>query len=117
MEQTKNIAETKEVITDGKNIAIIAYITIIGLIIAFVMNNDKKNEFARFHIKQSLGLALTGLVLGIIGMIPILGWIIYIVGIFVLLYMWVIGFMNAINNKEKTVPFLGDKYAEWFKNI
>lgn len=116
MEQTKDNVETIAV-TNDKNIAMIAYITIIGLIIAFVMNNEKKNEFARFHIKQSLGLALTGLALGLIGMIPILGWIVYIVGIFVLLYMWIVGLMNAINSKEKTVPFLGDKYAEWFKNL
>lgn len=117
MEQPTQKVETTTTISDEKNIAIIAYITFIGLIIAFVMNNEKKNEFAKFHIKQSLGLSLTGLALAIIAMIPILGWIIYIVGIFVLLYMWVMGLMNAINNKEKTVPFLGDKYVEWLKNL
>ena len=97
----KQLSQTNE----GKNIAIIAYITIIGLIIAFVMNNEKKDSFATYHIKQSLGLALTGLSLGVIGMIPILGWIINIVGIFVLLYMWILGLMNAINGKENSVPF------------
>jgi len=102
---------------EGKKIATIAYITIIGLIIAFVMNKDKEDSFAAYHIKQSLGLALTGLALGIIGIIPFIGWIINILGIFVLLYMWVIGLMNAINEKEKPVPFLGGKYMEWFKNI
>ncbi|MDD2986043.1 hypothetical protein [Flavobacterium sp.] len=117
MEQTENKIEVTSVETEGKNIAIIAYLTIIGLIIAFVKNNDNKNEFARFHIKQSLGLGLTGLALGIIGMIPILGWIVYIVGIFILLYMWIVGLMNAINGKQNTVPFLGDKYVEWFKNL
>jgi len=105
------------VTSEGKNIAVIAYITIIGLIIAFVMNNDKKDAFAAYHIKQSLGLACTGLALGAIGMIPILGWIINILGIFVLLYMWVMGLMNAFNGKESPVPFLGDKFVEWFKNI
>lgn len=114
METTK---DNTSIIIEGKNIAIIAYITVIGLIIAFVMNNDKKEPFASYHIKQSLGLALTGLALGVIGMIPILGWIINILGIFVLLYMWVIGLMNAINGKESSVPFLGEKYKEWFKNL
>mgnify|MGYP003634795031 CR=1 FL=1 len=114
METTEN---KSAVANEGKNIAIIAYITFIGLIIAFVMNNDKKDVFAAYHIKQALGLALTGLALGVIGMIPILGWIINILGIFVLLYMWIIGLMNAINGKESTVPFLGEKYKEWFKNI
>ncbi len=116
MEEKTNTTESTTA-KEGKNIAMISYITIIGLIIAFVMNNEKKNEFARFHIKQSLGLALTGLALGIIGMIPLLGWIIYLVGIFILLYMWIMGFMNAINNKLTVVPLLGDKYAEWFKNL
>ncbi|SEL63981.1 MULTISPECIES: DUF4870 domain-containing protein [Maribacter] len=113
----ETIENKTTVVNEGKNIAIIAYITIIGLIIAYVMNNDKKDAFAAYHIKQSLGLAATGLALGIVGMIPILGWIINILGIIVLLYMWVMGLMNAINGKESPVPFLGEKYKEWFKNI
>jgi|SRR5690554_1661774 len=108
---------TSETVAEGKNIATIAYITLIGLIIAFVQNNEKKNAFAFFHIRQSLGLCVTGLALSIIGIIPILGWIVYIIGLFVLIYMWIIGLMNAINSKEKTVPFLGNKYEEWFKGI
>jgi len=113
----ENLDKTLAQPTESKNIAVIAYITIIGLIIAYVMNNDKKEAFASYHIKQSTGLALTGLVLGIIGMIPILGWIINILGIFVLLYMWIMGLMNAINGKEIPVPILGEKYKEWFKNL
>lgn len=102
---------------EGKNIAIISYITFIGLIIAFVMNNEKKESFATFHIRQSLGIALTGLALSVINIIPILGWIISVVGFFVLLYMNIVGLLNAINSKEKVVPILGNKYKEWFKNI
>lgn len=107
MEQTKT----------NNNIAIISYITIIGLIIAFVMNNDKKEPFASFHIRQSLGLCLTGFALGMVGMIPILGWLISIVGTFVLIYMWIMGLMAAVNGKESSVPLLGKKYEEWFRNI
>ncbi|NER19062.1 DUF4870 domain-containing protein [Spongiivirga citrea] len=120
METTKTIdinPETNLVSKEGKNIAVISYITIIGLIIAFVMNNDKKDVFATYHIRQSLGMAATGLALGIIGIIPILGWIINILGIFVLLYMWIMGLVNAVNEKTKPVPILGKKYEEWFKNI
>ena len=109
--------ENTSTVAEGKNIAVIAYITLIGLIIAFVLNNDKKNPFASFHIKQSLGLALTGFALGVIGIIPIIGWLINIIGIFVLLYMWIMGLINAINGNEKVVPILGDKYAEWFKSL
>jgi len=104
-------------VEEGKTIAIIAYLTIIGLIIAFVMNNDKNNEFAKYHIKQSLGIALTGFALGIVGVIPILGWIISLVGSLLILFMWIMGLINALNGNEKPVPILGEKYLEWFKNI
>ena len=110
--------ENKTIIAgEGKNIAVISYITIIGLIIAFVINTNKKDDFAAYHIKQSIGLAATGIALGLVGMVPLIGWIINILGIFVLLYMWVIGLMNALNKKESPVPFLGEKYKEWFKNF
>lgn len=103
--------------TQDKTVAIISYLTLIGLIIAFVMNNDKKELFASFHIRQSLGLTLTSLALSLINIIPILGWIVSIVGFFVLLYMWIVGLLNAINGKHKTVPILGDKYEEWLKSV
>lgn len=102
---------------ESKKIAIISYITIIGLVIAFVMNNEKKLPFASYHIKQSLGLAATSLGLFVIGMIPVLGWIINILGFFALLYMWVMALMNAINEREKPVPILGKRYETWFKRI
>ena len=102
---------------DAKRIAIISYITVIGLMIAFVMNNEKKHSYTHYHIRQSIGLCLTGFALAIFGVIPIIGWLINIVGIFFLFYMWVIALVNAINGKENPAPFLGRKYEEWFKTI
>lgn len=101
----------------GKDIAIIAYLTIIGLIAAFIMNSEKKAPFANYHIRQVLGLALTGISLGVIGIVPILGWLVAIFGSIILLVMWVVGLINAINGKEKPVPILGKKYEEWFKGV
>ncbi len=117
MESTNTQTQQTELNKDAKQIAIIAYITIIGLIVAFIMNNEKKFEFSKYHIIQSLGLAATGFAIGIIGLIPILGWILNIIGAFVLIYMWAMGLMNAVNEKNKPVPFLGKKYEEWFAKI
>lgn len=102
---------------EGKTVAIVAYLTLVGLIIAFILNSEKKNAFAKYHIGQSLGLCLTGLGLGVIGMIPILGWIINILGFFILVYMWIMGLMNAINGRKKAIPILGKKYEEWFSKM
>lgn len=102
---------------DSKTIAIISYLTIIGLVVAFVLNNEKKEEFANFHIKQSLGIVLIGFGLFIIGMVPILGWILSFLGYIFLLYLWIMGLINAINHQKKPVPVLGDKFEAWFANI
>ncbi|HLW32001.1 MAG TPA: hypothetical protein VKX40_07050 [Aequorivita sp.] len=104
-------------VEEGKMTAIIAYITLIGLIIAFVMNNDKKNTFAAFHIRQALGLGLTSLALSVINIIPILGWLISLFGFLFILVLWIIGLIGAVSGEEKLVPILGAKYQEWFKTI
>lgn len=116
-EATQDTNVNSEVTSEAKTIAIISYITLIGLIIAFVMNNDKKADFSTYHIKQALGIGLTGLALGVVGMIPILGWIASFLGTIALIYLWIMGLVNAVNAKKKPVPWLGKKYEEWFKNI
>lgn len=118
MEQSSQTAnETRSGGVSGKTIAIIAYLTLIGLIIAYVLNNNQRDSFANFHIRQSLGLALAGLALGILGMVPILGWIVSFIGSIVLVVLWVRGLLNAINGKEKPVPALGKYFEEWFQNL
>ncbi len=117
MESKKKTFAEKPNDPGKNNTAIIAYLTIIGLIIAFVLNSDKKEPFASYHIRQSIGLMITGIVLSIINVIPVLGWIISILGFFFIFYMWIMGLVNAINGKEKAVPVLGEKFAAWFKSI
>lgn len=108
---------SESVVEEGKTIAIISYLTFIGLIIALVLNNEKKNSFAAFHIRQSLGIQLTGIAVGFVSWIPFIGWLIGFAALFVLVYLWVSGLLYSVNGKEKVVPFLGEKYAEWFKGI
>ncbi|WP_282161731.1 hypothetical protein [Ulvibacterium marinum] len=97
--------QTKE---DGKTIAIIAYITIIGLIIAFIMNNSKNNPFAKFHIGQSFRIAVLGIANAVLStMLPSsLSIVSTIIGLGVLV-LWILGLINAINLKEEPVPIIG----------
>lgn len=103
--------------TTSNNMAAIAYLTIIGLVIAFVTNQENKEELTSFHVRQSLGLGLTAITISILGIIPFLGWIISIVGTLGILVLWIIGLMNAINHKKEYVPILGRQYEEWFQNL
>lgn len=95
---------------DGKNIALIAHLTLIGWIIAFVMNNNSKSEFGSFYIRQVLGLGLCGLVLSFI---PLLGWIVSLL-IFVL---WIMSLIGALNGEKKLTPVLGEYFQDWFKSL
>lgn len=113
-EQNKPIT-TNNSVEAGKTTAIISYITMIGTIIAFFMNNDKKNPFAAFHIRQMIGLSLLSLVNSfVIGRFSAYA----SGGIGILLFvLWIIGFIGAVQGEEKKVPLLGDMFQDWFKGI
>lgn len=81
---------------DKKTTSIVAYITLIGLIIA-ICAGDK--EGAKFHINQALVIWLFSL----LAIIPCIGWI---WGIFMLV-CWILGLIAAINQEEKPVPLIG----------
>lgn len=109
---------------DGKTIAIISYLTIIGWIIAYVMHSNNKSPLGTFHLRQSLFLMLTGFATAfaqiLLLFIPFLGWLISILLYFVLLglfILWIIGLIAAINGEEKKVPLLGDKAQQLLKGI
>ena len=104
-----------ETVNQGKTIAIISYITFVGTIIAYFMNNTQKNSFASFHIRQIISLALFGLV-NQIAIAKINGTLAMVVAI-LLFVLWVIGFIGAVKGEEKSVPVVGDQFQEWFKNI
>ncbi len=103
-------------VQEGKTIAIISYITIIGTLIAFIMNQNKHNYFASFHIRQSLGIFLLFMLVNFIQRFTNLGWIDTILGIGVFI-LWIIGLLGAVQGEEKKVPLLGDQFQEWFRNI
>ncbi|TVS13125.1 MAG: DUF4870 domain-containing protein [Wenzhouxiangella sp.] len=97
----------------NKAIGIVAYITIIGWIIAFVVHKtkDDKSALAGYHIEQSLGLILVAVGLAIIGQIlgavaAIFGLLLMVVNIG-LIVLWVFGLMNAINEKREPIPLIG----------
>lgn len=102
---------------DGKTVAIISYLTIIGLIVAIIMNNKEKTSLGQFHIRQSIGISVTGMALGLLRFVPGIGGIaISIVGV-ILLIALILGLLAAFSGEKKALPFIGEKYQEWFNMI
>tara|TARA_B100000949_G_C14011116_1_gene337317 strand:+ start:190 stop:516 length:327 start_codon:yes stop_codon:yes gene_type:complete len=105
-----------EEIKEGKTIAIIAYITFVGALIALSMNADAKNSFARFHIRQAVGIHLIQISLGLIlnGFDSLLVTTPFLIFILVL---WVFGLANAIQGSIRPIPIVGPLFQKWFKFI
>jgi len=94
---------------EGKTMAIIAYVTIIGTIIAWFSNRDKNNEFVKFHVGQAVRIFILAIILNIIVTI-----LITITGIGLLSYigyipfiLWILGIINAMNLKDEPLPIIG----------
>lgn len=95
---------------DAKTKAIVAHLTIIGWIIALVINSGQKEELASYYIRQTLGLYIIALVLG---WIPVIGWILWI-AVFI---FWILSLVGAINGEMKETPVVGKYFQDWFKAL
>ena len=106
--------------TEDRTVAILSYVTIIGFIIAIVMHSSKKTALGSFHLRQVLGLFLTGVAFWpcaiILIFIPILGWLAILLGWLALVALVIMGFIGAVTGQQKPVPVLGQHYQKWFAN-
>lgn len=95
-----------------KTTDIVAYLTPLGLILAFIFGDRKAS---RFHLNQALVLCIVNILLGVarkvLGWIPLLGslanWLCGIIGL-VLFIFWIIGIAAAITGVDRKVPILGE---------
>ena len=117
----------------GKMIAIVAYLTLVGFIIALIQHGTNKTKLGAYHLRQVVGFMLTGLIAGIIlsvlsipisslrrdslvayaifyAVIAFITWISIIISI-------IVSLINAINEKEKPAPIFGKFYERWFSNM
>ena len=110
---------TEQDIDKGRKNAIISYITIFGVIIAFFLNNEDhtKSPFASFHIRQSLGLWLSFIVVNLSITrnfdIFMLRACVYVFFFTLIIY----GLTNAIARKSQPVPLIGNLYQKLFSNL
>jgi uncharacterized membrane protein len=94
---------------DKKVTGIIAYIGLIGWLIAYLAG-DK--EGAKFHLNQALVITIFsiagGIVLGIFtAVLPVFGMLLSVVYNLFIFICWLLGLIAAINQEEKEVPLLG----------
>ena len=95
---------------DGKTIAIISYLSIIGWVVALLLHGNNPTSFAAFHLRQTLGLLLTWVLLSFI---PIVGWILALP----VLVLWAFGLYYAFDHQCKPVPVIGNFFEQSFNSL
>ncbi|MDT0646427.1 hypothetical protein RM545_06980 [Zunongwangia sp. F260] len=101
---------------EGKIAAIAAYITIIGTIVAYFINLDKKDPVASFHIRQALGTHLLFYLMGVLASM-FTGYMIPTAFYIFVLVLWAYGLIIAIKGEQKEIPLVGNFFQTIFKSI
>lgn len=96
---------------DKSSNTLMAVLSYFGILVLIPLLTDAKNDpFVKFHIKQGLVLLVVSIIAGVIGWIPVVGWIVPIL-VFVL---FLIGVINAASGKKEPLPVIG-QYGDKFK--
>ncbi len=99
--------QSSSVSQEEKNIAVLSYLFLLFLV-PLLLKRD--SDFAQFHAKQGLVLAIAWFVVMIFGMIPFVGMLLWLF----CLVLSIIGIVNALSGQKKPLPVIG-KYADSFK--
>ncbi|AZQ44501.1 hypothetical protein [Nonlabens ponticola] len=113
--------------TDGKLLALLAYASALFLYLHLViflaflgtfilLNMGRNREFVAFHHRQMFGIGLIAILVNSLANVVPNGWIalLFITGVVMIA---AIGFLAAIKNLKTPLPYIGEKFQQWFKFI
>lgn len=104
-----------------RTVAFVCYITFIGWLIAwFALYPGNKTRLAAFHIRQSLLINILALALNVVFSFTLASQLMWpIAGILGLLLfiLWLMGFWDAINGRERLLPVVGPLAQSWFRGL
>jgi uncharacterized membrane protein len=86
----------------------LAYVTIIPAIIFLIVEPYNKSSYIRFHSWQSIFLGIAAFAISFINVIPILGQIIFLIGMLILFVAWLIVLLKALKGERYKLPFIGN---------
>lgn len=100
----------------GETLALVSYIWLFGVVIAYFMNKEKNSALVYFHVRQSLGLWLSMWAIGLIisnfdiAMLRLSFWVFFGV-------LFIYGIGTAVTGKMQPVPLVGKFYQKIFKSL
>ena len=90
--------------------SMLAHLTPVGWLIAFVANSIKKDPATSFYLRQLLGLYICFFLSRFIPDYYIVAWGFFFV-------FWVYSFVGTVKAVEHQVPFVGSYFQKWFSKI
>lgn len=85
----------------------LAYLTIIPAILFLVLEPYNKRPFVRYNAFQSIALGVVAIGLSFFMVIPILGWIVGLLGDLVLFVAWIMCIVKAYQGTLFKLPVVG----------
>lgn len=98
--QTKQIPE----IDINRGMAVISYLFCLCLIPLLLKSKDK---FVYHHAKQGLVLFIFEIIIIVVGLLPLIGWLVSFLGLIFAVLMSIMGILNALAGRMWEMPVLG----------
>lgn len=94
---------------DENNLKMISALGYLGILFFVPMLMFPKSKFAMFHANQALLLLLAAVIIQTVGwIIPVLGWFVILpLGSIFLLVLFIMGVVNAFGGKMQRLPLIG----------
>ncbi|GAA4807553.1 hypothetical protein GCM10023231_40960 [Olivibacter ginsenosidimutans] len=105
---------------NSRTIAIIAYVTIIGWIVAYILYRDNRSALAKYHLEQALGVFIFSFLWSaalqiVFTVIPFLSLLSFL--FMVPLVLAIFGIIYAAQEVLKPIPFIGKFIEGKFGNL
>lgn len=91
-------------IEQNKYLCILCYFGILLLIPLLAKANSR---YCKYHSNQGLVLLLFMIAVSVVAIIPILGWLVMLVGYIFGFVCWIIGIVNTCSGKVQPLPLIG----------
>jgi len=96
--------------SEEKIYSVFAYFGVLCLVPILV---KRDNEFVMFHAKQGLALFIIETIFGILRIVPLLGYLAFMLVLFICGLLSLIGMVQALTGNKWNMPVIG----EWAKKI
>ncbi|WP_213523295.1 hypothetical protein [Nonlabens sp.] len=95
---------------------LMVFIAVFG--VAIILNYNKGNKFASFHIRQMFGIAIVAIIVSVFAdNIPKDQLILPLLIITLMVLLALLGLISTLRNQQALLPFIGKYFQKWFTFI